>query len=418
MLKKSIMKKNNKTIAYYVIILTYIIYLFIFNFLTFPVKEDEPHFWRTALTFSHSLIPTLEQMSDYNDLNTPLPFIVFGQLEFLTGNGIILGRYLNLLLSFGMLCFIIRSAKNNTKYAIFLILPLLVNPYLILTSTYLYTDILAIFFVFTGLLFYLKKNFFLSAFLFFLGISSRQYMLAFPLALLVFSILLTIQKQKTLHFFDLINSFFNTKAIYAMFFASVSIVIWFFLFGGFGPKTALARQTVLTTGNFFFVRNTLFFLSSVGIYFVLPEFILFNKKVWAHISPLLKKRSLYFSLIALIFLFILFPPIANLADIQRFGIVDWILRLLHFPDFLRVIIYCGFAMMTMIRFFKLNLASILVFVNALLMLKAHVAWEKYTLPLIVILFLLKALDKIDSSDLNIKTITQNIKMAFSESAVK
>ena len=90
---------KNKKFAYGIIILVYLIYLLVFNFLMFPVKEDEPHFWQTAKSFSHSLIPNLGQMSDYNDLNTPLPFIIFGQLEFLTGNGVILGRYLNLVLS-------------------------------------------------------------------------------------------------------------------------------------------------------------------------------------------------------------------------------------------------------------------------------------------------------------------------------
>lgn len=385
--------------AYTVIAIAYFIYLIIFSFLTFPLKEDEPHFWKTSESFSHSMIPTLELISDYNDLNTPLPFIIFGQLEFMTGNGIISGRYLNFLLSFAMLFLIIFLAQNNFQYPVLLILPLLINPYIILTSNYLYTDIIAVFFVFTGLLSYLKKKYFLSMLLFFLGISSRQYMVAFPAALLVYETLRLFEIKSITSFFNLIKSFFYNRAVLTMLLSSLSIFIWFFIFEDFGPKTALRNQIVLTAQkNTLIFQNSLIFLSSVAIYFVIPELILFSRKTWNQIKPGFFQRSLYISLAALIILFIIFPPVANKENIARFGIVDWIFRLLSFPDLLRVIIYCCFAMVTVIRFFKIDLASILVFVNTLLMLKAHVAWEKYTLPLVVILYLLKAIGEIDNPE--------------------
>jgi len=60
-------------------------------------------------------------------------------------------------------------------------------------------------------------------------------------------------------------------------------------------------------------------------------------------------------------------------------------------DFFRMTLFYILALIACLRFFAINLESLLVLSNALMMLKSHVAWDKYLLPLIVILWFLNAI---------------------------
>jgi hypothetical protein len=63
-------------------------------------------------------------------------------------------------------------------------------------------------------------------------------------------------------------------------------------------------------------------------------------------------------------------------------------RFLHLfcNDAARIIILYGLALLATIRFLKIGPDFFLVWTNVLLMAKAHIAWDKYTLPLIVVLW--------------------------------
>ena len=58
-----------------------------------PPQWDEVSFWQTSLTFSDRLIPTLDQLRNYEELNTPLPFVLFGMLEYLFHQGCLRADY-------------------------------------------------------------------------------------------------------------------------------------------------------------------------------------------------------------------------------------------------------------------------------------------------------------------------------------
>ena len=65
-----------------------------------PVWWDERTFWLTTQRyFSDSLLPSLETLKSYPELNTPLPFIIYGALEYLFQGGLFAGRLLNFCLS-------------------------------------------------------------------------------------------------------------------------------------------------------------------------------------------------------------------------------------------------------------------------------------------------------------------------------
>ncbi len=69
------------------------------DFLRGPYWHDEIIFWETSVSFSDQLLFSIDDLRDYKELNTPLPFIVFGAVEYLFGQGIAAGRLLNLMLS-------------------------------------------------------------------------------------------------------------------------------------------------------------------------------------------------------------------------------------------------------------------------------------------------------------------------------
>ena len=82
------------------------------------------------------------------------------------------------------------------------------------------------------------------------------------------------------------------------------------------------------------------------------------------------------------------------------GYMDKAIRLVT-GDTGRIIIFWGLAMLTCLRFAPLSLPGILIYLNAGLMIAAHVAWDKYALPMIAVLWLLKASDRLETGNLNI-----------------
>ena len=268
-----IKKIKEKTLLFLFIVLLYFLIVVVFQYLHFPPRLDESHFWQSSILFSKGM--TFEKITNYNELNTPLPFILFGVVEYFFKGGVAVARLINLIFSFIIMNVILYSSKKNVKNSMFSALGLLIFPYFILTSTHVYTDIIASFFVLFGFVFYKKNKHFLSTISFILAISSRQYMLAFPLAIFIYEYLK--YKSKKNWVFYLV--------------ASSSILFWVILFGGFGPEKAIQIQNISTINLFFFIpHNSLYFLACIGLYFVIPEIIFFKR--FSIFKDILSKKNL------------------------------------------------------------------------------------------------------------------------------
>src|SRR5206468_1447664 len=153
------------------------LYLGLFLFydkLRFPMIWDENHFWRTTLLFSKSLIPDFRLLRSYNELNTPLPFIIFGALAHQFKDGLFAGRFLNLIVSLIITCAIGLPIGRKGGRSILAAAGLLIVPYYLWLSTHLYTDILSVFFVVAGFWLYVRNNHVLSSIPFILAIACRQ----------------------------------------------------------------------------------------------------------------------------------------------------------------------------------------------------------------------------------------------------
>src|SRR5437867_4945211 len=162
------------------------LYLGLFVFydkLHFPMIWDENHFWRTTLLFSKSLVPDFRVLRNYNELNTPLPFIIFGALAHQFKDGLFAGRFLNLIVSLIIICTIGLPLGRKDARSILAAMSILSVPYYLWLSTHLYTDILSAFFVLAGFWLYVRNKHILSSIPFILAIACRQYMVVFPLAI-------------------------------------------------------------------------------------------------------------------------------------------------------------------------------------------------------------------------------------------
>jgi hypothetical protein len=71
------------------------------------------------------------------------------------------------------------------------------------------------------------------------------------------------------------------------------------------------------------------------------------------------------------------------------GYMDKLFRMIG-GDFFRMTLFYILALIACLRFLVMNLESLFVLTNVLMMLKSHIAWDKYLLPLIVILWFLNA----------------------------
>lgn len=187
-------------------------------------------------------------------------------------------------------------------------LGLLLCPYYLFSSGYLYTDIIACFFAFLGFWYYSHNRHFLSGVAFVLGIASRQFILAFPLALAVYELTAALRFSPFLSLFTknktpLIKG--ESQQLSAVSFgkisirtprkrnskmhihwlaplvAALSILGWILLFKGLAPASALETKNSLESQLSLWMiepQNGLYSLTVVGLYFVIPEFILFGKK--------------------------------------------------------------------------------------------------------------------------------------------
>ncbi|MGB7445357.1 MAG: hypothetical protein WA919_30150 [Coleofasciculaceae cyanobacterium] len=277
-----------------------------------------------------------------------------------------------------MTCMIGLSSGKSRKDSILAVVGLLSFPYYLWLSVHLYTDIIATFFVFLGFWFYVRDRQILSSISFILAIASRQYMLAFPVAVAAFELISSLK-----------NGFqFRLKHL-APLVAAFSIFGWVLLFKGLVPATAVKKlylpESPLTWLGIY-PNGSLFFLACVGLYFVIPEYILFRRDpFWQN---LLTAKNIYLAL-GLFFLFAIFPPL------EFHGLLTKVLYI--FPnDFSKIILFYVLAFLACVRFSKVNLAFWILLMNTGIMLKAY-PWDKYVLPLLVVFWYLKSIQLLDSS---------------------
>jgi len=348
-----------------------------FDFLRFPIRADELHFWPASVALFQNGYPTIAQLQTYNELSTPLPFLIFGGLEHIFHGGIVVGRAVNMASSLAVLL-IIGALGNFSLRALLCAAGLLLFPYFVLVGTHLYTDSLAVLCSVVGVALYLRGRQWGSAVCFVVSIACRQYIVAFPLAIFARELAGQIRCRR-----------FAFGKLIAPAIATVSLAGWYVFFGDFAPKTALQAQNVVA--GRFYPEHGLYFLTCIGLYFVLLECVLF-RSVAGLLAPGFWALAMA---VALAILFLFFPPIENInPPVPTMGYLDIAARSV-LPTPARLALFWALAILAVLRLRPLSTGGLMLYANAALLACAHLAWDKYALPMVATLWLLKSADRLD-----------------------
>lgn len=397
------------------------IYLSLFvklDFLQGPMMWDEGHFWQTSLGFSNRLFPTIDQLRSYNELTTPLPFVMYGVLEYLFRQGIFAGRLLSLSLSILIVLLIGWPKQRRDKRSLLCFVGLIMCPYYLWYCGLLYTDIIACFWVLLGFVAYVRNRHLWSCIAFIFAIASRQYMLVFPLAIALQELARAVRADNQpwltrIRSLNWPNWMMKCRSAQwwshqwrwiAPLVAALSIFGWFYLFQGLTPQIPIVESpgglptvpppkvpTVQKTVWAITPGVALNFLAWVSLYIVIPEAILF------HPIKKLRRAKSYIEchwprvvLIALgLLLFTLcFPP-----SLSGLGLLAKITSRAPAEGLATVFVY-GLSLLACLRFNKIDLLSLSILLNSLLMMKAY-PWDKYILPLVVVFWYLKSIGYLD-----------------------
>ena len=374
--------RQQKAIFIFGVTVVYLAIVTWLDFLQGPFWWDEKHFWESALVFNDNLWPSLEELKTYDNLNTPLPFILFGALDYLFGGAYFSGRVFNLILSLGIAFVIGWPSKEKSGRALLCLIGLFMCPYFLWLSGRLYTEMVACSFVLWGMIAYFKGRHLLSALAFILAIASRQYMLAFPMAIATYEFVSIGKSYSQRHPIDLRQHWrWIAPGI-----ACLSIFFWFYIFQGMAPESAIADHAPEVQKSTLALApgGMINFLSFLGVYLVIPELILFwpeaplesfkqNRKSWTIMAVILAVFCL------------IFPPLDfGQGIVMKIG--------LSMPQYwLQFLFFYSLALLTCLRFSTLNLYFWLVLFNSLIMMKAY-PWDRYALPLVVIFWYLKSID--------------------------
>ena len=336
-------------------------------------------FWRTTLRFAQTLFPPIELLRNYGELNTPLPFVMWGALEYLFGQGLWLARLTNLLTSFVLVLLVIRSRPKTGDWRPYAAAAgILLCPYYLFVSVHAYTDIIPTLLVLIGVALHLQRHHVPGAMAFVLAIAGRQYMLTFPAALVAFELLRSRDRTR-----DPIRYLAPAAAC-------ASIVGWYLFFGGFGPSGEVAWQGIVTSEPARLIpRNSLYFMACIGLYYGVPSLVVRRDRLKEEVYGL----GATLLAVLLLALFFFSPPLQNENfAIPSMGILDRSLRGATGEPGRLAVLYL-LAVIAAVRVRTSLLAALLLASNAVLMMKAHIAWDKYALPLVVVLWYLEGSGK-------------------------
>ncbi|MCE6989084.1 hypothetical protein [Dyadobacter sp. CY323] len=396
MIPSEIMQQR-KLYASLFVLLLFVFIFFLKERFTVSLYQDEFHYLPTAVFFSTEPIPSVDLLKSYNELNTPIPFILGGWVVRVFGENIQHLRLLTFFVSFSLLMLFIWNSPANSKRFWLCLAGLMIFPNYYLCSVYYYTDIFAMFFVLGGIVAYLKQAHWAGLLCFAAAICCRQYMLAFPAAVAAFEIVEIFKRSTDLKTFSA-NGFKNKTWIYYAA-AILSIVPWVVLWGGPAPAPVMAEQHYdsdkLIQYNFGYV---LYSSVVIAVYYVIPEMVFSGKIKLLLTYPKKYPKPFIACLIIVAALVVIFP--AKQAHNPYFtwpylGYVDQALMSIGVTGFVKQLVFGIFMLITLMRFVvpHINLASWMVLVNVFLLGKAQLSWDKYSLPLIMGLWFLAMFDK-------------------------
>lgn len=386
----------------------YVIVFFLKENFTVELYQDEFHYLPAAVFFSHEPIPSIDLLKSYNELNTPIPFILGGWVVNIFGENIQYLRLLTFGVSFILIMLFVWNSPDRSKRFWLCLIGLMAFPNYYLCSVYYYTDIFAWVFLLGGIIAYIKRIHWAGLLLFVGAISCRQYMLAFPAAIVGYELVGILKNSSGIK--DFVSKLFSDKTWIYYTVAFLSIIPWFLLWNGPAPAAVMAEQHYdsdkLVQYNFGYV---MYASVCLAVYYVIPE-VLITRKLAYFIEYPRKYPRLFVVLLLLIATLIIFFP-AKQAHNPYFtwpylGYVDQLFMTLHITGLVKQICFGLLMLITLMRFIspQFNLGSWMFVLNTLLLGKAQLSWDKYSLPVIMALWFLAMFDQYWSLNENVENL--------------
>lgn len=367
-----------------IIILFEVTVAFIGNIADRPGWGDEVRFHETIIKFGDSI--TLDKLKQYHQMSTPLPFIIYAYWGRLFGFDLFPLRILSIILAiltYMMFHRILYETTGNNKLSFLGTLFLVVHPYMVGLSIFVFTDmpaILSLLISYWGL----RNNRYLIFTIFLtLSILSRQYMLFIIPAIIVYDFMNWIKNKKISDF----------KTTLASFIATIPYLLLILFWGGTSPDNDL-RQLYLTDG-FFFKFNVLFLYIALLFVYLLPYYFFTWRRFYK--DKIILGLSLLIS-----FLYFLFPvtPSKYSVDIGVLTVGLFhkgLVYLFNSNTIIQIIFYISvlLGLPILLTFIKesyehikqkkldsnLQLDLIIIFFFIVLPF-SYLGWEKYFMPLL------------------------------------
>lgn len=389
--------KSQKIVSTIFFFCVYVAILVYKNFFRESFYQDEIHFFETSIRFGKQIIPSLDLLKNYAELNTPLPFMIGGWWTNVFGQNIQTLRILTFSLSFLIINLFIWQSKTSTTQMWLGLFGLWLFPNYYLCTVYFYTDIFAMTAMLLGMTAYLNQRHFWAGLLFIAAISCRQYMVAFPAAIVAHEGWGVLIKTNSISL--VISKLTNKKYLVWYVLSCLSLLPWLVLWGGFAPAVEMARQHYDKISAY--KPGFVLYVSAVtSVYFVIPEAI-FSRKFQYYLSYPRQNLYLFLGLLVLtLALIVLFPAQQTknaYFDWPYLGYVDQGLMTIGIKGVAKQLVFGFLMLISLMRFVRLdaNLTTWIFIINTLLLGKAQLSWDKYSLPTVLCLWFLMVFEQKD-----------------------
>ena len=389
------LNKNTKTtFLFLAIILVFEVAVF-FVAKDRPFWGDEGHFYETVKYFGNEI--SAETLQTYNEMSTPFPFISYAIWGKIFGFEVVKLRVFSIIIAlftYTLFYYLIFIVFKKSSLAFWSTLFLVVHPYMIGLSVFVFTDMMTILFLILLLISVVKK----SSVLIFLSsagaILSRQYAVFFPLALGIFYLIKYLKYKEHKPYLSILIPLF----------LSTFPTLWLFLlWKGFTPVNEVKSNYMHEAFAYHFDYLTLY-ISQIFIY-MLP-FVLFRFK------QIYNNKSILITSLILSFFYWIFPvracKIQTDVDVYTVGFFHKLINIVSGGNkfFNDLIFYSGFLLaLPVVIKIVLNVYNSLkdkvydqmlmldfsIISFMIIMPFSYMHWEKYFLlimPMMVMRFLL------------------------------
>ena len=382
------MKMNNYKKSALILLLVIIIFeiavAYIGNIANRPEWGDEIRLYETVIEFGESI--TLDRIKHYPQMSTPLPFIIYSLWGKLFGFDLFTLRILSIiiaLLTYLIFHRILFESTNNIHLSFLGTIFLMIHPYMVGLSIFVFTDMLAILFFLLSYWALKHDRTYFFALALALSILCRQYMLFFLPAVSLYYLVQWIKDKKTQ----------QLQIIAASIISAIPYLCLIILWGGTSPDNEF-RQLYLSE-RFNFKPDIFYLYIALLFVYLLPYYFFIFKKFY-------KNKQIIILSIILSFGYFLFPikPSKYSIDIGVYtvGLFHKGLKYLNCSDNLVQIIFYLSVLLGLSVFLTIGkeiikkiqnnnfdqtlLVDLTILFFFIVMPFSYLGWEKYFMPIL------------------------------------